>query len=681
MGLREDFMALWKFPDNSCYAHQVSAKVRFPLWVKLVSIITILMFFSLGLITVFIALFVSSDVLKTARENNLSINEMSAQTTANILGSIRSNTQTLLQDISLIFPDRASAQNGNADGGADASEPLWDFFFLQNSDVICVAMRDSASKKNAPQFFLNKKNASSQILSDDALNNFSSFSNFFNDNAHLLNRSFIGDTLLFNVSALFDGLPVLAMSFPQGDFSSAIVFFNSQTITEMFGTGATSTFVINYAGDILIAADQELIRNEANLSSDYFFNESLKRDSISIVDRYTDKTGRNFLGNARRLEDFNAVVISTIPSDVVFEGISATTRRNIFLSLFVWFLGVLFLWFFAKSISGPLQELRDAAKSIEDGDYRIALTQRSKDETGVLMQSVMQMSNVLSNFEKFTNKTLARVASQRRLATGGEIKQATIFFSDIRAFTAISETMSPADVVKFLNAYMERMVACVISTGGVIDKFIGDAVMAHWGAVESAGSAELDALNGVSAALMMRASLWCYNHTERGSPKRPTIRIGCGLNTGLAVAGQIGSSRRVVFTVIGDEVSLADRTETLNKPFATEILITENTYKLVEKYLIAEKMGTITDKGKKIDIYAVINMKDSEESKLMLERLEKIPKNDITICKRYVGPAGPQTLAELRELLNIPTPDLSHLNLDEEEKKYSVKQNDEKQSA
>jgi adenylate cyclase len=208
-------------------------------------------------------------------------------------------------------------------------------------------------------------------------------------------------------------------------------------------------------------------------------------------------------------------------------------------------------------------------------------------------------------------------------------------------------------------------------TGGVIDKFIGDAVMAHWGAVESSGSAEADAFCAVRTALMMRASLYCFNKS-RGGVKNPVIKIGCGLSSGTVVAGQIGSDERVIFTVIGDVVSFAARTETFNKPFGTEILITEHTWKLVKEHIIAQEMGTVTDRGREVKIFTVINIKDGPEADLLLKDLKKIPKTDSSICRMCVGPGGPHSLDELRKLLGIPTPDLSNLNLGKAEKKYSV---------
>jgi adenylate cyclase len=196
--------------------------------------------------------------------------------------------------------------------------------------------------------------------------------------------------------------------------------------------------------------------------------------------------------------------------------------------------------------------------------------------------------------------------------------------------------------------------------------------MAHWGPVESAGNAAVDALNGVRSALMMRANLMNFNARRSGDARQPKIKIGCGLNTGNVLAGQIGSAERVVYTVIGDAVSFADRTETFNKPFGTEILISEHTWKLVGKYLITKEMPSVTEGGQRVRIFAVVNMADDEESQRLLTLLDAMPFNDPAINRKCLGPEGPQTLAQLRTLLSLPTPDLSKLDLDEEEKKYSL---------
>ena len=201
---------------------------------------------------------------------------------------------------------------------------------------------------------------------------------------------------------------------------------------------------------------------------------------------------------------------------------------------------------------------------------------------------------------------------------------------------------------------MTQMVECVNDTHGVVDKFIGDAVMAVWGAPTSAGNPREDALNCIRAALRMRAALIIFNQ-GRGGDKKPIIRIGCGINSGPVVAGQIGSKKRMEYTVIGDAVNLASRTESLNKPLGTDILITENTYNLVKDKVLVEEMPSVTVKGKSapLRMFAVINMPEETG----------IP---------GAGEKGPKTLAQIRAKLGIPTPDLNKVDVNEDEKKYNI---------
>lgn len=168
--------------------------------------------------------------------------------------------------------------------------------------------------------------------------------------------------------------------------------------------------------------------------------------------------------------------------------------------------------------------------------------------------------------------------------------------------------------------------------------------MAVWGAPISQGSPMRDADFAIRATLMMRRSLMEFNK-NRGGPGRPVLRIGCGINTGNVLAGQIGSSKRMEYTVIGDAVNTASRIEALNKPFGTDILISENTYKLLKERIIVEPMQPIKVKGKvaPLQIYAVVNYKNAE---------------------------GPQTLAEVRHLLGTVAPKGEVST--EEEVKYEI---------
>ena len=188
-----------------------------------------------------------------------------------------------------------------------------------------------------------------------------------------------------------------------------------------------------------------------------------------------------------------------------------------------------------------------------------------------------------------------------KLSLDGEEKVLTILFSDIRGFTTISEGMGARQLSQFLNEYMTVMTDIVIADNGTVDKFIGDAIMAIWGA-------PLDdpehACNAVTAALEMIAALkrlapaW----QARGLPQ---IDIGIGINTGLVRVGNMGSSTRFDYTVLGDNVNLASRLEGLNKQYGTHILITAATRDALERRVFCRPVDRVRVKGKAhpVDIY------------------------------------------------------------------------------
>jgi len=256
--------------------------------------------------------------------------------------------------------------------------------------------------------------------------------------------------------------------------------------------------------------------------------------------------------------------------------------------------------------------------------------------------SFKRMSRAIGVYGKFTNKEVSQLAmDDEQVKTGGTLKHATIFFSDIRDFTKKSEAITKKfgnegsdKIVGWLNNYLSRMVGCVEKTGGTIDKFIGDSVMAHWGAASTSGNLRKDALNAVYAALLMRAELVRMNRSrEPGDEGNPAINIGCGINTGVVTAGQIGSEQRMEYTVIGDPVNLASRIESLNKTFGTDILISENTWSLIKDYVVVEEMPPVKVKGKEnpIRLFAVVNLTSAND--------------------------GPKTLADVRRLTGIKAPD------------------------
>ncbi|MBM4193400.1 MAG: FHA domain-containing protein [Gemmatimonadetes bacterium] len=178
-------------------------------------------------------------------------------------------------------------------------------------------------------------------------------------------------------------------------------------------------------------------------------------------------------------------------------------------------------------------------------------------ENGQFSERIRQQALVRSNFERFfTPHLAARIAnSADAVELGGDKRRIAVLFSDIRGFTALSETMNPDAMAKLLTEYFSEMVECVFRHGGTLDKFIGDAVMAQWGAPLGEDD---DADRAMASAMDMMEALDKLNEHWRNQG-RPTLEIGIGLNIGDAFAGNIGSERRLEYTVIGDTVNTASR--------------------------------------------------------------------------------------------------------------------------
>ena len=605
--------------------------IRFSIGAKLVTIITILVLVSLGTITLLVSYLVREDLQVTAEENNFEVNRRTASEAEYTLSNVHANCIVLMR---IIFA---------AGIDSDIAKLAADSFFERNPQIAALQLPVPGSNK----MLVNQK-----FFTDNEIDDSLVYS-FYEMNGEALERASRGEQVFLNAAPHFSA-HILALFFPvQGTISEVSILFSPENLNASFSSSVNQSYLINSNGDVLIHPDFELVAVGANIANRGFINSI--RESTERNRQYSDDGEQLFIAYTK-LNIGASIAITSIEYDKVFEGIAATTRRNLYLTAAVLFLSILFIWFFSKTISVALKQLARAARDIEGGLFEQNLIPKSHDEISYLTESFQRMSKALGVFGRFTNREIAVKAMRGEIKPGGLPKHATIFFSDIRGFTEKSEIFTKEfgeeasdRIVQWLNEYFTSMVECVEKTNGVVDKFIGDAVMAHWGTAYSAGSPAKDAFNCVKAALMMRKSLYYMNQKRMpGDKGNPPIMIGCGINTGIVTAGQLGSDMRMEYTVIGDPVNLASRIESLNKPLGTDILISEDTYDLIQHQFITEEMPSVTVKGKEkpVRLFAVVN--------------------------HIAVTTGPQTLAEVRELLGIKPPDTSKLDVNAEEKKYKI---------
>jgi adenylate cyclase len=269
---------------------------------------------------------------------------------------------------------------------------------------------------------------------------------------------------------------------------------------------------------------------------------------------------------------------------------------------------------FAARLGGAVRSISEAARSVGLGKYPTFAPLRTGDELerlgrdfNQMVQGLKERDRLRDTFGRYVTRQVAEHLMKGNVNLGGELVPVTVLFSDIRSFTSISETMEPRALLDFLNEYFSGMVESVLRHHGVVDKFIGDAIMAVFGAPVPEPE---DALHAVEAALDMRKRLEQINQAfeARGLP---AIRTGIGLHYGQVVAGNMGHVERMEYTVIGDTVNVASRLEGLTKELKADIVLSEDLYTQVAAHVEAEPLERVHVKGRdrEVMVYRLLRLK------------------------------------------------------------------------
>ncbi len=680
----------------------------------LIGIISSLVIASMGLITFLVSYFISDDTRTNAEENNLTINIRTASETENRFTGIISSVGMLFDSIEKDSEDELAIND------------IVYKFFERNTDIIAIAFMNQKKSFANRQFF---------AVHDIPTLMFDSYLAQEIENIEKVENGLIqyeNTSPFFNIPSLAIFAPVTTDNVKD----KLVVLYSTEDMTQAISAGSVNlSYIVNRDGKVLVHPDISVTKSGSDYSTKYMVKQMFASSQTGEQIKFTDDDGTEYYGAYSKISNGACGIITEVQTSVVLQAVNATTRRNIYLTIAIVAIAILIVWFFSKSLSSPLKDLTAVTNEINQGNFDTdlfdVLDSKRKDEIGVLIESTKAEREILNTFTKLTNKGVTRAIVRKEIDFEPHLKDITIFFSDIRGFTAISDGFnkrfgekSAGEIISFLNDYMARMVNCITITGGNVDKFEGDAIMACWGVLrddnldfellpdsdprkkslkaEHDRHVKSDAVSAVKAAIGMRYSLMEYNkaaekfteqHANEPNAKyKPHIRIGSGLNSGRATVGFMGSNDKMEFTSIGDAVNLASRTESSNKPCGTDMLLTEDTYNLLKMDYIRcpENNYTIKPENIKDEIivevipvtfevkgkgaqhfYGVVNMPNFN-----IEEFFKTTDPDFKVdedCAKAVGPLGPKTLNEVRELLGIPIPDFSGVNLDAEESKVQAK--------
>jgi class 3 adenylate cyclase/HAMP domain-containing protein len=375
-------------------------------------------------------------------------------------------------------------------------------------------------------------------------------------------------------------------------------------------------FALDESGQVQMStAEIELSEEERRNLLD--FQESESDELATIRAGGTLRVARTFT-----FEPYGWHVFVTEARDTFFQDVDRITTQTIYIVAGASVLSVLLLLLFSRQLTRPLVRVRNSMREIiASSDLSERVTVEYRDETGELAHTfnvmVGELEKAYNQIKSYAFQAVLAQKKETRIRNifqryvprevidrffqnpesmlVGENRVVSVLFSDIRSFTSISEGMMPDDLVNALNAYFSVMVDIIMGRGGVVDKYIGDAIMAFFGAPVKH---EDDAFQSVMAGIEMIESLKEFNR-KQVADGRPEFLIGIGINYGFVTVGNIGNERKMDYTVIGDMVNLASRLEGLTKYYDQEIIISESVYRKVRDTLPCRQLDRVAVKGKK----------------------------------------------------------------------------------
>ncbi|WP_159079973.1 adenylate/guanylate cyclase domain-containing protein [Methyloceanibacter sp. wino2] len=325
--------------------------------------------------------------------------------------------------------------------------------------------------------------------------------------------------------------------------------------------------------------------------------------------------GRTYLGSYRHLGREggpNWIIGMALPEDEIFGDVQRMAQLMVYLGLGGVLVAAALSVLLSKRIAGYLRAIADETRRI--GQFRLdpkPPVQSRIREISTLATAVEEMKTGLRSFQKYVPADLVRLLleSGEEAKLGGARTEITVYFSDLEGFTSISETLPPDTLVDLLARYLDEMTGEILDHGGTVDKFIGDGIMALWGAPRSHGQ---DALGACRAALANRGRLAKLRDIW-AKEGLPLLRTRTGIHTGSAMVGNFGSPNRLDYTAIGDTVNVASRLEGLNHIYGTDILISDVTRRAVDDVIVTRPIDKVAVKGRQegLVIYALIGERDA----------------------------------------------------------------------
>jgi len=310
-----------------------------------------------------------------------------------------------------------------------------------------------------------------------------------------------------------------------------------------------------------------------------------------------------------------ATAVIVLDENTIDAALSTTRNKIILISLLALIFAIAGTIIIVNYLISPLPRLAKAAIEVGRGNMNVEIKIKSNDEIGYLSEAFNEMIKGLkerdyirSIFGKYISKEIVEILlKEKSISLGGEKRKISVLFADIRDFTKITTTSEPEEVVQLLNNYFSNVSKIIYSNNGIIDKYIGDGVLAIFGVPVQLKSASVHAIN---SALEIKRFVDSFNKTRIETGNQP-IKIGICVTSGIAVVGNIGSKERMEYTAIGEPVNLAVRLEGLNKRIGTDLIVPSNVFEETKETFEYKNLGSFNIRGwnTPVEVYEVIEAK------------------------------------------------------------------------
>ncbi|MGE8720000.1 adenylate/guanylate cyclase domain-containing protein [Leptospira terpstrae] len=572
-----------------------TANTKFSLQLKMMGVISFLFALSVSVIIFFASFYFKRSIELQLRDNNIRIAEIiGSKVKSDILGVVEKGRQIAITLTTQGLPEAERRL-------------LIKTFFQNDKEFIYLGIFEK--KENTlimkREVFNEEELKKSSVTEED-------FHAVVNRNRDALAEAFNGQAVLLNSSPGFQE-PSFAIAIPtseNGELDNALVMIVklNKIIGAFSKKGIETTFMVNGNGTALAHPKEDLVLAATDLASMPIVKSMLtsapNTGQMSYVD---EELGGSYLGSFQKIGFADAGVITIVSEEKAFADVYKSQKTNLYIAGIGLCSALIFVFFFSKTITKPVLQLLTATLEIAKGNFKIGIKPTTQDEVGLLTKYFIDMGAGLEEREKVKNilgSMIDPVVVQEAMVDLAALKRGsetliTAFFSDVASFSTISEQLKSADLAALLNEYLSAMTLLLKKHEGVLDKYIGDAIVGIFNAPVPVLYHELKAARASVDMVMKLGELreyWTKNNLYSKEAQVMDARIG--LNSGPAKVGFMGTDALASYTMMGDTVNLAARLEAAGKDYGVNILITDPIRDPIQGEMVTRYLDLVRVKGK-----------------------------------------------------------------------------------